>query len=97
MSDNSNSHGANKASDQVHDGHGVRYATLAATASHFLDVHSGALVPPIQPSTTFARDDQYQLINPAHGYARDDSPTYLAAERTLCDLENAYELSLIHI
>ena len=94
MSDNSNSHDANKASDQVHDGHGVRYATLAATASHFLDVHSGALVPPIQPSTTFARDDQYQLINPAHGYARDDSPTYLAAERTLCDLENAYECCL---
>ena len=94
MSDNSNSQGANKASDQVHDGHGVRYATLAATASHFLDVHSGALVPPIQPSTTFARDDPYQLINPAHGYARDDSPTYLAAERTLCDLENAYECCL---
>ena len=86
--------GSDNHSQQIHDGHGVRYATLAATASHFLDVHSGALVPAIQPSTTFARDDQYQLINPAHGYARDDSPTYLAAERTLCDLENAYECCL---
>lgn len=62
--------------------------TTAAKAAHFLDIHSGAVTPGIQVATTFARDDRYQLIDPAHGYSRDDSPTFVAAERTLADLEN---------
>ncbi len=62
-------------------------ATIAAKAAHYLDVHSGAIVPPINVSTTFARDNHYQLLDPAYGYSRDDSPTYTAAERTLADLE----------
>ena len=41
--------------------------TIAAKAGHFLDVHSGAVTPEIQPSTTFARDDRYELINAANG------------------------------
>jgi len=69
-------------------------ATMAAKASHFLDVHSGAIVPEIQMSTTYARDDRYNLINPANGYARDDNPSFVHAERTLADLENAEECRL---
>ncbi len=68
--------------------------TLAAKASHYLDVHSGAVVPEIQLSTTFARDDRYAPINPANLYARDDCPTYVHAERTLADLENGEECRL---
>ena len=63
-------------------------ATIAAKASHFLDVNSGAVVPEIQLSTTFARDDRYQSLNAANLYSRDDNPTFIHAERTLADLEN---------
>ncbi len=69
-------------------------ATVAAKAAHFLDVHSGAVVPDIQLSTTFARDDRYHPINPANLYSRDDNPTYIHAERTLADLENGEECRL---
>lgn len=68
---------------------GIRQETVAATASHYLDLNSGAVVPSISTSTTFARDDRYRLLNAAHGYSRDDSPTFLPAEQTLADLENA--------
>ena len=74
--------------------HGLHYESLAASGSHYIDLQTGAVVPAIHPSTTFARDDQYNLINPAHGYARDKSPTYLAAEQVLSDLENAAECRL---
>lgn len=73
------------------DRHG---ATMAAKASHYLDVQSGAVVPEIQLSTTFARDDRYNPINPANLYSRDDCPTFVHAERTLADLENGEECRL---
>lgn len=69
-------------------------ATIAATAGHFLDVNTGAVVPEIQPSTTFARDDRYQLIDPANTYARDASPSFVYAERVLAELENGEECRL---
>lgn len=69
-------------------------STIAAKASHFLDVHSGAIVPEIQSSTTYARDDRYNLLNAANGYARDDNPTFVHAERTIADLENGEECRL---
>ncbi len=69
-------------------------ATIAAKASHFLDVNSGAVVPEIQLSTTFARDDRYQSLNAANLYSRDDNPTFIHAERTLADLENGEECRL---
>jgi len=72
----------------------VNAATVAAKAGHFLDVHSGAITPEIQLSTTYARDDRYQLLNAANGYGRDDNPTFIHAERTLADLENGEECRL---
>ena len=69
-------------------------ATIAATAGHFLDVNSGAVVPEIQLSTTFARDDRYQLIDAANTYARDESPAFVHAERVLAELENGDECKL---
>jgi len=69
-------------------------ATIAAKASHYLDVNSGAVVPEIQLSTTFARDDRYSLLNAANLYSRDDNPTHIHAERTLADLENGEECRL---
>jgi cystathionine gamma-synthase len=62
-------------------------ATLAAQALHYVDPATGGLVPAIQPSTTFARDDGYALINPAYTYGRDDIPGYPQVEALLCALE----------
>ena len=78
-------------SDNLNDRDG---ATTAAKASHYLDVNSGAVVPEIQLSTTFARDDRYQSLNAANVYSRDDNPTFIHAERTLADLENGEECRL---
>ena len=73
-----------------HDDHGVYFETLAANASHYLDIRSGAVVPAIQTSTTFARDNHYRPLNPANVYARDNSPAFLPSERVITDLENAF-------
>jgi cystathionine gamma-synthase len=60
---------------------------VLAQLGHYVDPATGALVPPIQPSTTFARDESYALLNPAHTYGRDDSPGYAQVEAVLCALE----------
>ncbi|MGH6901003.1 MAG: trans-sulfuration enzyme family protein, partial [Geminicoccaceae bacterium] len=70
---------------------GIEPATLTAQLGHYVDPATGGLVPPIQPSTTFARDPSYALINPAHGYGRDDNPGYPQVEAVLCALEAGAE------
>ena len=80
----------NSTVNRIHEDHGIHFETLAANASHFLDIKSGAVVPSIQTSTTFARDNHYELLNPANVYARDNSPAFLPAERVITDLENAF-------
>ena len=62
-------------------------ATVLAQLGHYIDPATGGLVPPVQPSTTFARDEAYALLNPAHTYGRDDSPGYPQVEAVLCALE----------
>lgn len=61
--------------------------TKTAQALHHIDPGSGAVAPAIQPSSTFGRDENYQLIAPGHGYARDENPGYLLPERMLANLE----------
>ncbi len=63
--------------------------TLAAQALHYVDLQTGAIIPPIQPSTTFVRNENYELLAPAHSYARDENPGYLVAEKLLAELEGA--------
>ena len=36
--------------------------TLLAQANHYINPSSGGIVPPIDPSVTFARDDDLELI-----------------------------------
>ena len=60
--------------------------TLAARGAHPIDPTTGALVPPIHTSTTFARRPDYGLHGTAM-YARDDAPTFLPAEELLARLE----------
>jgi cystathionine gamma-synthase len=68
--------------------------TTAAQALHFIDAATGAIIPPIQPSTTFARDEQYALIAAGHSYGRDENPTFLAPERVIAQLEQAEDAML---
>ena len=69
----------------------ARPATLLAQLGHYADPATGGLVPPVQPSTTFGRDEAYALINPAHTYGRDDIPGYRQVEAVLCALESGAE------
>lgn len=69
-------------------------ATIAAKADHYLDIHSGSIVPPINTSTTFARNTQNQPFNVAHMYARDNNPSFSQAERVLSKLENGEDALL---
>jgi cystathionine gamma-synthase len=63
--------------------------TRCAQALHQIDSITGALSPAIHPSSTFVRDEQYDLINEKHSYGRDENPTYVVAEKMLADLEGA--------
>ena len=61
--------------------------TLAAQALHRIDPQTGGLVPPIQPSTTYARDADYRLLAEPYAYSRDANPTAEPAEALLAALE----------
>jgi cystathionine gamma-synthase len=63
-------------------------ATRVAQALHFLDEETGAVVPGIIPSSTFARDDDY-APRQSYIYGRDGGPTTKQAEAVLADLDGA--------
>ncbi len=72
----------------------VRPETLAARADGFLCPQSGAVVPPLHPSATYARDElRYEWIG-AGGYGRDDNPTFRHAESVLAGLEGGVDAKL---
>ncbi|HSS63046.1 MAG TPA: aminotransferase class I/II-fold pyridoxal phosphate-dependent enzyme [Gammaproteobacteria bacterium] len=64
-----------------------RLATLFAGACHLDDPHTGAVVPPIEPATTYARDANYSLRREGISYSRDANPGYLPAETVLREAE----------
>ncbi len=68
--------------------------TSIAQGMHFIDRTTGAVIPPLQPSTTFARDEDYQLLVPQHSYGRDDNPSFGPAERMLARLEDGEDALL---
>ena len=68
--------------------------TIVAQAAHYEDPTTGAVVPPIQPSTTFARDEKYRLLSADHSYGRDENPSFRSAERMLARLEGAEDALL---
>lgn len=72
----------------------LKPSTIAAQAGGAIDLTSGGVVPPLQPSTTFLRDEDYALVNPANIYSRDNSDIVRIAENVLARLENAEEALL---
>jgi cystathionine gamma-synthase len=67
----------------------LKPATIAAHAAGAFDRQSAGVVPPIQPATTFMRDENYALIRPDNIYSRDNSDTVRMAETLLGKLEQA--------
>lgn len=61
--------------------------TFLAHGGGFRDAANGAVVPPIELSSTYARGADYALVDPGVHYSRDENPTYLHAERVLARLE----------
>ncbi|WP_316013940.1 trans-sulfuration enzyme family protein [Roseobacter sp. HKCCA0434] len=63
-------------------------ATRAAQALHYVNPAHGAVVPGIEPASTFARDSDYAPMGRAV-YSRDGGPTVDQAEAVLADLDAA--------
>ncbi len=68
-------------------------ATKLAQALRFLDEETGAIVPAIQPSATYARDSDY-ILRKDYMYRRDSNQTTERAEAIIADLEGAQEAML---
>ena len=69
-------------------------ATRLARADGFLCGHTGAITPPIHPSTSFARNaDSYAQIS-GRGYSRDENPGFELVEEILAGLEGGAESRL---
>lgn len=66
-------------------------ATIAAQAAGAVDPASGGVVPPVQFATTYLRDENYDLVNPANVYLRSHNENTRVAERILNALEGAEE------
>jgi len=64
-------------------------ATLAAQAAGAVDPETGGVVPPVHMATTFARDANYDLLNPENTYLRSNNENARIAERVLTALEQA--------
>lgn len=60
--------------------------TIAAQAIDATDRSTGALIPPIHPSTTYLRDAAYQPTD-GRSYTRDQNPTNEHPERVIAALE----------
>ena len=65
-------------------------ATLVAQACHYIDSSTGGIVPPVQPSTTYARDSEY-LLRGDYSYSRNQNPTYDQVEHVAAMLDGGAE------
>jgi len=67
----------------------LRPETIAAHALHAVDAETGAVVPPLHTSTTYARDADYALRGPS-SYLRYGNPTVAHAEAAIAALEGGH-------
>lgn len=58
----------------------------AVQAGHFIDSETGAIVPPLQPSSTYARDADYELIGD-YLYNRYGTPSHKPLEDVVARLD----------
>jgi cystathionine gamma-synthase len=67
--------------------------TMAAQADHYIDPATGALSPPIHPSTTYARGPDYEVLGD-QSYSRYGNPTGDQVERLAARLDGGAEARL---
>ena len=67
--------------------------TRLAQALRFLDPETGSVVPAIQPTATYARNENYEVRKP-YWYRRDGNQTTTHAEALISELELAQETLL---
>ncbi len=65
----------------------MKPATAAAQAGGSSDPTTGAIIPPIQPATTYERDEKNRVLG-GRVYSRADNPGYDAVESVLAQLEH---------
>ena len=70
----------------MHDKMNWDRSTLAAQALHLINEATGAVVPGIEPASTFARGPDYETMG-GFSYARDGNPTTQATEKVLAALD----------
>lgn len=63
-------------------------ATLFAQADGLVDPQTGGLVPPIQPSSTYARDEDYKPLSEGYVYGRDNNSVVRLGEQILTKAEH---------
>lgn len=68
--------------------------SLLAHGGGGYDEATGAVVPPIQTATTFARDEKYEPIQPGQIYSRDANALYRKTEKLIAALECGAESRL---
>ncbi|NNC36130.1 MAG: aminotransferase class V-fold PLP-dependent enzyme [Acidimicrobiales bacterium] len=68
--------------------HTPSLATRLAQALRFVDEETGAVIPPIQTTTTYMRDGDYEIRKP-YWYRRDGNQTTAHAEKIIAELEGA--------
>lgn len=68
-------------------------STAAAQALGYLDTATGAFVPPIQPGTTYERDEANKLLS-GRLYSRADNPGYEQPEQVISHLERGAAAAL---
>ena len=64
--------------------------SILAQAGHYIDAATGGVSPPIQPSTTYARDSDYQLTQ-GYSYSRSGNPGYELLEKLCAELDDGAE------
>lgn len=67
-----------------------KLATRAVHSGRGIDAHSGAIVPPLVASTTFARNEDCELLG-EYLYGREHNPNRRQLEACLADLESGFD------
>jgi cystathionine gamma-synthase len=60
--------------------------TRVAQACHYIDEATGGVIPPLQLSTTYARDADYEYIGD-YSYSRKGNPSWQVLEKVCADLD----------
>ncbi|MDH3387454.1 MAG: PLP-dependent aspartate aminotransferase family protein [Gammaproteobacteria bacterium] len=64
--------------------------TRLAQACHYIDEVTGGTSPPLQLSTTYSRDADYEYISP-YSYGRSDNPSWEVLEKVCASLDGGVE------